>query len=182
MTLVATSRQTLRTELLHLIEDATFTGSGSISVKELVALTEKGETTVRKAVRELEAEGFIKFDSANGVKGRYVIVNKNEPDTSEGGDNMTTATKDKPAAKKAAAKAEAPKKGPGRPKDPEVQSRDAKALKLISAKAEGLSVAELAEALETTKEKAYISVWRLRVEGKIVKAPSGTRTPRWRKA
>lgn len=172
-TLVPTSRQTLRTELLHLIEDRTAAGSGQ-SVKNLVMLTEKSETTVRKAVKELEAEGFIEVAFVSHRVPFYRAADKNAPEPPKGGDNMATKTKAKAATPE--------RRGPGRPKDPEVQARDEKALKLIVAKPDGLSVGDLAEKLGVSKSLAYISVWRLRTAGTIVKAASGTRTPTWRKA
>lgn len=171
------SRPTLTSELLHLIEDATFESDTSgLPVKDLVHLTEKSETTVRKAVKELEAGGFIAkatdVDADRGKPGHYVAVTKYDiTETPRGGDNMPTKTKT-PAE-------DAPvKRGAGRPKDPAVQERDGRVLKVITDTG-GATVTDITAKLQEEKSLVYISIWRLRVAGAIVKTASGTRAPLW---
>jgi predicted transcriptional regulator len=47
---------------------------------------------------------------------------------------------------------------------------------------EGMTVAELATALDVKTGIAYLSIWRLHNAGKVVKTASGSRSPRWAKA
>jgi predicted transcriptional regulator len=173
-TLVPSSRQTLRSELLHLIEDHTLVGQ-SASVKDLVACTEKSDSTVRKAVLGLLTDGFITVVPGE-TPTRYVAVRKSDEPPEEVKNMATTKTK-KSAAPSASASEPKPKNGVGRPKDPEVQRRDERVLELI--KKDGASVAQIAEKLGVSTGIAYLSVWRLRKAGVVQKQVTGSRTPIW---
>lgn len=166
-----TTRQTLVSEVLHLIEDATYEGpSQGATVRDLVDKIEKSETSVRKAVKELEDGGFVRKNGADGRHWRYVAVRKNE------GEEVNTM-----AAETTNTKAETTSAGRGRPKDPAVQDRDAKVMALVEKSAEGVTVEEVAAALKIERNAAYLSIWRLRKAGQVNKTQTGSRTPRWRK-
>lgn len=161
-------RHTLMTEVLHLIEEESYEGGALVHVSDLITLTERSESTVRKAVKELLDGGFIA--TVEGYKPTaYVAVRKHDTDEPREVKNMTD---------------EEPIKadGRGRPRDPGVEERDEKVLSLIGSTPEGLTVAELAAQLDVKPGIAYLSIWRLRKQGKVVKTPSGTRAPRWAKA
>jgi len=53
---------------------------------------------------------------------------------------------------------------------------------LIENSPEGKTGAEIGDDLGIGRNAAYLSSWRLRQAGKVVKAATGTRTPRWRKS
>jgi hypothetical protein len=67
----------------------------------------------------------------------------------------------------------ATKTGSGRPRPQATIDQDAKALDAITASDAGLTKDELAVALDVEKNKAYLSLWRLKRDGKIYKTHSG---------
>lgn len=165
-------RSTLTSEVLHRIEDHTYEpqlrgddGHAGITIAGLVVEIEKSETTIRKAVNELERDGFIRKDGADGRSWRYVAVRKNE---------------DGEEVKDMAEKTEK-KSGAGRPRSTDVIDRDAKALEFIGTQADGATVEEVAKALGVERNSAYLSVWRLKKTGQVAKNTGGSRSPRWTK-
>lgn len=67
----------------------------------------------------------------------------------------------------------------GKDKGPsEAQQRDAELVAALEANGP-LSVTQVAEVLEVKRSLAYVSVWRLAKQGKVVKKETGTRTPVW---
>ena len=121
---------------------------GPKSVAEVAKATGKSESTVRKNLKALEEAGAV---TKTGSK--YGIADVPAPTEGES-------------------------RGRGRPKDPFVQARDNRVLEAITASGEtGLTTASLAEQLDITKNEAYISVWRLKHDGKVAKVLNGTRQP-----
>jgi predicted transcriptional regulator len=59
------------------------------------------------------------------------------------------------------------RRGPGRPRVPEVVQRDEVVLKHVTSNGP-IQVRDIAEALDIKKSSAYLSLWRLRREGKVV--------------
>ena len=120
--------------------------SGPKTVKELVEITGKSESTVRKAVKALEASGAVTKDGTS-----YAVA-----EITKGDEN----------------------RGRGRPKDPFVQARDERVLEVVKNSGEaGVTTASIAEKLDITTNAAYISVWRLKKDGKVTKVLNGTRQP-----
>lgn len=168
MTGIVKARHTLTSELLHLLENRESRGEATW-VKTLVELTEKSETTIRKAVNELLEGGFIERVPLATTQLR-TVRKQDLIDAPEEVKNMADTT------------TKTVTTGRGRPNDPAVQERDGKVLAFIGKSKEGATVAEIAEAVGIECNAAYLSVWRLRVAGSIVKTPSGSRAPRWAKA
>jgi predicted transcriptional regulator len=127
--------------------------NGPKTVAELVKITGKSETTVRKTVKSLEAAGAV-------VKDGKAYAAASTPELSAG-----------------------EKRGRGRPKDAFVQARDERVLGAIKAAGPtGITTVSIASALDITEKAAYISVWRLKKAGRVVKVLNGTRQPAYAEA
>lgn len=60
------------------------------------------------------------------------------------------------------------RRGPGRPRVPEVIERDEKVLSQVQAAGpDGVQVKVVAEALGSPKNAVYLSLWRLRRDGRV---------------
>lgn len=166
--------------ILRIIEDATVRGSG-IHVSTLVAHAKNpavrigglapSETTIRKAVNELAAGGFIRRVQHATTQWEAVSKHEQESDMPE---KAAGATKKATPKKKAApAKAAA-----GRPRSADAAARDEKTLAAVKASGKtGITVDDVAKKLGVERGLAYVSVWRLAKAGTIVKTNNGTRTP-----
>lgn len=124
---------------------------GPKTTAELVTITGKSESTVRKATKALVESGAL---TKNGTK--FEIT-------------PTSSVTDDGA-----------KRGRGRPKDPFVAARDERVFAELKAAGKGgATVATVAEALDVKASVVYISVWRLRQDKRVTKVLNGTRQPAW---
>lgn len=131
---------------------------GTTTVNELTDKLGISESTVRAAIDSLVEVGAIKKNGAKGRSASYVVFAEQEE------------TKLK----------EEEKQNAGRPRQEEIKARDEQVLEIIKkAGSDGVTKQGIAEALGVTSSLAYISVHRLKKDGKITKVGSGTRSPHW---
>lgn len=153
------------------------------TVTEIVEETGLGETTVRKAVKDLEDAGRLEEAGKNGRAATYRAVgNEPEKETEEPAPQPSTESLQEllPGGKSPAKKKEAREKGPD--KREVAASRDRMLLETIKASGDGLTRVQLAEKADVKESLVYMSLWRLHKAGDVEKVPTGTRTPVWKAA
>lgn len=144
------------------------------TVEGLMNLTGKSETTVRKALKALEAEGAV-VRGANDKGVAIFSLPTNEEDQPNVA-KTSTAPPAPPAAEDTSETSTGRKPGQ---RDPEVAQRDQDAIEFLRQHPDGVTRNELATALQTTEPKAYTVLWRLAKLGSVKQVGRDGRQPKW---
>lgn len=138
--------------VLHAVEASAYTTEAQgVTAHHLTQVTGLGETTVRKALAELQERGFVARNGARGRAWVYRAVRKHDQHEEE-----------------------QPMPDPETNQRVDAVNRDADVLQALPA-----TVDELAAKLKIKRSLAYVSVWRLARRGAVVKRATGSRTPVW---
>lgn len=163
---------TLTTTTTKVLETVRAEGTRGAAVKDVVKATGLGDTTVRKALDDLVRGGFLTKDKPGATMLFFDVQKDDLEDEPTKGEEVKNVTDTSTTPQQR-----------GRPRDPKAIERDEKVLGLIAkAGDEGIGIGDLAEKADCTTQLAYLSVYRLRKEGKITSARNGSRTPQYKLA
>jgi predicted Rossmann fold nucleotide-binding protein DprA/Smf involved in DNA uptake len=160
-------KMTTKMDVLEALDGTTATTATTAQLQEKLG---KSETTVRRALKDLEIDGKV----VKGADGWTLSSPESTEDVPEVETDPALVKALEESLKKAKAK-RAPK-----PDLNEARQRDAKVLEVL--KIGELSKTAIAEGIGETVSLTYVSIWRLQKAGLIVAVRDGSRTPKYRVA